>query len=455
MSDTRDWLTDWLTGWPRWAPDLGVGLLVLLIGLVNVSHQHPDLNTSRLSLVLVVLGLATAAGLSRLAPGAALALVWVTCAFQLFANVSLLFVQVTIAVVAFGTARWGSRPTVVASGLSIPAAAAVLLFLIVGGGYFDLIDDPASLQLLREFNRFSSTWEVAAAAVGMGVLGAPWLAGLAVRFGTRARDSQASAAIAEADAERAQRESAQAHEIARLQEEQTALARDVHDVVGHSLAVILAQAESGQFHDDRDELKRTLATIATSARTSLRDVRAVLAAPGTGGQPVGQGGFDDLVEGVRRSGHEVRSAEWGDPRPLPPELETVAYRVLQEMLTNAVKHGRRHAAIEVERHWPERGTVQPSWPAELRVEVRNVIDDPGALGETQPINRVPINRLPVGAGPPGEGQAGEGQAGEGQGLVGMRRRLEAVGGRLDVRRRESADGASFTATAWVPVRVSG
>jgi signal transduction histidine kinase len=227
---------------------------------------------------------------------------------------------------------------------------------------------------------------------------------------------------AEQDAARAHVESEQAREIARLREEQARLARDVHDVVGHSLAVILAQAESAQFLDDVDTagLKRTMSTIATSARSSLQDVRTVLTATQQPAAPR-TGGLDTLIEGVRASGHEVTSTEVGTPQPLPPELEVVAYRVLQEMLTNAIKHGRRDAPVLVERHWE----------GELRIEVRNVIgtdDGPVDPALTQPI------------------------ATAGRGLDGMRRRLEAAGGRLDVRRREEPDGASFTATAWVPVR---
>jgi len=95
---------------------------------------------------------------------------------------------------------------------------------------------------------------------------------------------------------------------------------------------------------------------------------------------------------------------------MPPELEVVAFRVLQEMLTNAIKHGRRDLPVQVERHWDD----------DLRIEVQNAVAE----------------------GP---------QTDDGQGLIGMRRRLDAVGGRLDVRRR--TDPPTFTATAWVPVRV--
>jgi signal transduction histidine kinase len=117
-------------------------------------------------------------------------------------------------------------------------------------------------------------------------------------------------------------------------------------------------------------------------------------------------------------------AEVGVPQPLPPELEVAAHRVVQEMLTNAIKHGRRDRPVHVERHWPE-----GSWDRDLRIEVRNVAEH--ASDETQPLQVV--NGAP------------------GQGLDGMKRRLDAVGGRLDVRRREDHGEPTFTATAWVPV----
>ena len=157
--------------------------------------------------------------------------------------------------------------------------------------------------------------------------------------------------------------------------------------------------------------------IATSARTSLDDVRQVLTSTsGTAAAPARHADLDSLVEGVRASGHEVRSTEVGTPQPMPPELEVVAFRVLQEMLTNAIKHGRRDQPVRVERHWE----------GDLRIEVENAVDH--ASEETQPIRSVP----------------------GGQGLEGMRGRLEGVGGRLDVRRR--SDPPRFTTTAWIPLR---
>ncbi|WP_447646394.1 sensor histidine kinase [Nocardioides zeae] len=199
--------------------------------------------------------------------------------------------------------------------------------------------------------------------------------------------------------------------------------------------MILAQAESAQFLTGEERLKETLATIATSARSSLQDVRHVLSGPQAPTTTAAAGSIGDaaaLVEGVRGSGFRVEHDEVGPPRPLPPELATVAHRVLQEMLTNAMRHGRRDAPVRVERHWPE-GT----WEHELRIEVRNMV------AETAHDRTVPL----AASGGPADGS--------GRGVDGMRRRLEAVGGRLDVRRGDGADGPSYTATAWVPVRAGG
>jgi signal transduction histidine kinase len=411
-----------------WAPDAAIGLVVLVAGALEVWAMTVPFGHSRVEYVLVVLAFAVASGLSRRAPFGALLLVWVTCSLQLLAGTGVATVEFAVAVVAFGCARWGHPFTVVASGASIPAAAAVG-YVIVTQASMGVFRDLSVFRELRDnAYRFSDTLAVGATILGLLVLAVPWLAGLVLRATARARDSEVRQEQAEADAARAQHETEQAREIARLREEQATLARDVHDVVGHSLAVILAQAESGQYLSDEDPaaLKKTMATIATSARTSLQDVRQVLTgAPEPG--PARSGAFEELVDGVRASGHEVLVTDVGDAQPLPPELEVVAHRVVQEMLTNAIRHGRRDRPVRVERHWPE-----GSWDRDLRIEVRNVEGGVVATGgdETQPLRVV---------GPPG------------QGLDGMRRRLDAVGGRLDVRRRDEGGEPTFTTTAWVPV----
>ena len=396
----------------EWWPEAVVALAVLVLGLL----ESPGLRIfteHQVWVYVVVLAFAVAALLFRKWPGVALAIIWVTCALQLANGVPLMAFQVSVGVVAFGCARWGSPVVVALSGISIPAAGIVALLGTGFQNYDHLFAALGSRWLLRSFENASSPYLLVLGLAGFAFLVVPWLLGLLLRSLAKTEESRASQLAAEEDAEAAQRQSEQLREIASLREDQARFARDVHDVVGHSLAVILAQAESAQYLDEPERLKSTLATIAGSARTSLRDVRAVLMA---GKEDAPQGGLDELIAGVRTSGHEVVSSEVGTAQPLAPELEVVAYRVLQEMLTNAIRHGSREEPVFVERHWPD-----GSWEGELRMEVRNVV---------------------------GDDDTGEG----GQGLDGMRRRLESVSGRLDVRRREESTGATFTVTAWVPVR---
>ena len=415
-----------------WAPDLAFGGAALILGLVEASQVKPYWE-DWWDVAFVAGGFATAVGLSRKAPGAAVGLVWLVCLLQLASGTQVLLVQLSVTLVLFGAARWGSTVVVAMSGLSIPLGAACVVLFGASQVYDALAGVIEYNSIINSAYRFGTSWQVAGALLGTLVLGSPWLAGLVLRFVSRAEQSRVSQAAAEQDTARAVKQSEQAREIAQLRDEQARMARDVHDVVGHSLAVILAQAESAQYIKDADteKLKQTMATIATSARTSLQDVRQVLITTQGPTASARNGGLDHLVEGVRSSGHEVVSTVVGPPQPLPPQLETVAYRVLQEMLTNAIKHGRRDTPVFVERHWE----------GELRIEVRNVVAIPDDA--TQPLQAGVVDATavtPTAAAPPG------------QGVDGMRRRLTAVGGRLDMRRRDEAGTPTLTVTAWIPVR---
>jgi len=406
-----------------WSTDLAVGFAVLVFGVTEAMYAVTG-TSDREEMVLLAVAVAVTTALARKRPALALGLVWMIGCWQLVSETQMMFVELALVSVAFGTARWGSVATVVAGGLSIPAGTAITLLALSSfdfGGRSLVRSRPT---LFETFYAIGDTWLVGVGVVALAFLGLPWLAGLALRFAVGARDSRASQVVAEEQAAQAVRETDQAREIARLREEQARLARDVHDVVGHSLAVILAQAESAQYlADDPERLRRTMENIAGSARASLQDVRQVL----TPGEHVPQvpRALETLVAGVRASGHEVVLRELGTPQPLPPDLEVVAYRVLQEMLTNAVKHGSRDEPVFVELHWPD-----GAFAGELLIEVRNAVGSHTTTTE----ETVPL-------------------AAAGTGLDGMRQRLAAAGGRLDVRLRESAgdEAATFTVSAWVPV----
>ncbi|HEX6684694.1 MAG TPA: histidine kinase [Candidatus Limnocylindrales bacterium] len=408
-------------GWRPWLPEGIVALVVFAVGFTEAYLTWMATGYHKAGFVLAM-GVAVAVGLCRRAPGAALGIVWAMGFFHVVSHASIMLSEFALAAVFFGGARWGRNATMVLSALSVPLAVVVafvlhdgavpIVHLLVGrsvpGGGIAQNEPTAGLVL---------------SLIGMLLVAGPWPAGLVMRFLERASTSRESMLAAEEAAAGAWRETEHAREIAQLRDQQTRLARDVHDVVGHSLAVILAQAESGQYLDDSARLKKTMQTIATSARSSLQDVRQVLSSTQqTTTIPGDAGSFDGLIDGVRSSGHKIVATELGTPRQLPQETEAVAYRVLQEMLTNAIKHGRRDQPIVVERHWPAAG--QPGGFADtLRIEVSNVAE----------------------ATPDSDGGAG-------RGLDGMRRRLESIGGHLDLRRREQPAGTTFTVTAWVPVQ---
>ena len=406
-----------------WAPDVAVGWGVVVFGLTEAAFADTEAST-RTEMAALAVAVTTATSLARRRPALALGLVWAIGAWQLVSEAQMMFVELALVAVAFGTARWGSVSTVVAGGLSIPAGTAITLLALTYFDYGGRSLMRARPTLFEAFYAIGDTWLVGVAVVAPALLGLPWLAGLALRFAARARDSRASQVVAEEQAAQAVRDTDQAREIAQLRDAQARLARDVHDAVGHSLAVILAQAESAQYlADDPDRLRQTMADIAHSARASLQDVRQVLT-PGEH-PPQAPRALETLVAGVRSSGHEVVLRELGTPQPLPPDLEVVAYRVLQEMLTNAVKHGDRDEPAFVELHWPE-----GAFAGELLIEVRNAVAAPAvARDDTMPV------------------------ATAGRGLDGMRQRLAAAGGRLDVRLREDAGGGAptFAVSAWVPV----
>lgn len=403
---------------PGWVAPLIAGLVVV-VGVVLLA------SSGRNSLVALVLGVLMPAALVLLfdrAPGLALVGLALVLLGHLGLNMSLSGVLMLVApILIFGGAAFGSQATMVLSGIAVGASPVAFLGLILlarfGVSGIDSFTSgfawsrlPAALAaVLRDF-------PVSFVFLLVMMLVVPWILGLAWRSVVRSRRDAAQAAVARGMAER---ETEAARDIARLRAGQTQLARDVHDVVGHSLAVILAQAQSAQYlgDDEVDKMRETLGHVADTARRSLGDVRAVLS--GTREQAsAASAGLESLIAGVRAAGNEVIERVEGVPRPLPPELEQVVYRVTQEMLTNALKHGRAGGPVWVRQVWPD--TIG----ALVRIDVHNLIDAP----------------------PP----ALEG----GIGLGSMADRLASVGGGLRTEIEDTVQGLMFGASAWLPLRAA-
>jgi signal transduction histidine kinase len=178
------------------------------------------------------------------------------------------------------------------------------------------------------------------------LLGAPlWFAAWAA--GDRVRLRRERAAELETQA---QRESRLA-----VAEERTRIARDLHDSAGHAISVILVHAGAARLLRERDPERatRALETIEEVARETLgeidqlvhalRDSDGVLVEP-----PAGLAALDALVQRHRDAGLEVTLLVTGEQRPLGAAIDGAAYRILQESLTNALRHGEGQAHVALE-----------------------------------------------------------------------------------------------------------
>jgi signal transduction histidine kinase len=218
-----------------------------------------------------------------------------------------------------------------------------------------------------------------------------WLAGFAMR--ERAERAEA----AEVRASLAEREREVAARIA-VAEERTRIARELHDIVAHAVSVMVLQVGAvrhklpATLSADREALEG----VEQTGRTALTEMRRLLGAmrrdgddPALAPQP-GLDNLDGLMEQVGRAGLPVRMHVDGAPFPLPHALDVSAYRIVQEGLTNALKHARASQADVTVRYGID----------EVRIEVR---DNGGGAAPTN---------------------------GQGHGLVGIRERVKIYGGEM-------------------------
>ncbi|HLE98445.1 MAG TPA: histidine kinase [Gaiellaceae bacterium] len=220
------------------------------------------------------------------------------------------------------------------------------------------------------------------------IVGGAWLAGRAIRH-RRLRETQLEREKAEAEAA--------------IAEERTRIARELHDVVAHAISVIVLQARGGRklLDAEPEEARQALDAIERTASQALGEMRRLLgllresdAELALAPQPT-LSRLEDLVGQVREAGLPVEVAVEGEPRELPPGVDLSAYRIVQEALTNALKH---------------------AGPATARVTVRY------GDGELD----LEISDDGVGAGNGG---------GAGQGLAGIRERVAVFGGDVETGQR--------------------
>jgi signal transduction histidine kinase len=213
------------------------------------------------------------------------------------------------------------------------------------------------------------------------------------RIGSRGR--RADALAKRADELERERDHTVADERARL-------ARELHDIVAHSVSIIAIQAEAGEALLDEPEraaeafrsIQSTSRQALTELRRQLELLREVEGEPGLAPQP-GLSEVADLIERVRAAGLETDLAIDGAPTQIDPGVDLSAYRIVQEALTNSLKHG---------------------GAARARVQIHYL---PGAIELEVADN--------------GAGSNGVDGSGSGRGLIGMRERVALYGGEVSAR----------------------
>src|SRR3954469_558598 len=177
-------------------------------------------------------------------------------------------------------------------------------------------------------------------AFGAVLFGAAYAAGRLVRRIERQR-------LLLADALAAQSREQAARERALLLDERAGIARELHDVVAHAVSVMVVQAGAARFAlgTDEDEVRERLLSVEGTGRSAVEDLRRLLHllradddTPQDAGPQPGLGRLDELVDGLQRAGLPVRLEMGAIPADLPPMLEVTAYRLVQEALTNVLKH---------------------------------------------------------------------------------------------------------------------
>ncbi|WP_443073670.1 sensor histidine kinase [Streptomyces sp. NBC_01429] len=199
-----------------------------------------------------------------------------------------------------------------------------------------------------------------------------------------------------------------------LAAERTRIARELHDVVTHHVTAMVVQAEAARYLTAAPEpLDQTLTAVADTGRRAIADLRHLLGLlnpdHGTEARTPSVGRLQTLVEQTRRAGQPVEFTEEGTPAESTGSADLVAYRVVQEALTNALKYA-RGSRTSVQVHHSGR---------EITVEVRT--DDPGVRTDS-----------------PG---------GSGRGLAGLRERVDVLGGDFSAGR---GTGGGFVVRARIP-----
>ena len=373
--------------WVRDIPRRSLALDIVIAGLFFLMLLLVDSGSPATVLVLVVLTAALA--VRRFSPALALTLAWLAASVQMLAGEPVLGGDVAILAVLYVTAAYAGPATRRAGLISVGVGALVAgVYLAVGQRGVGRLG-----TAIAQGDIGALVWSTAMLSiVSLAVLGLSWTLGLLTRSRRNARDSRFTQYRAIEEQRAAQREVV-------VEQERNRIARDMHDVVAHSLAVVIAQADGARYAraQNPEAVDEALTTISTTAREALGDVRILLARLRqdvvTGPQPV-LADLDRLVEQMRGTGLDIDWTTTGTPAILGSGAQLAVYRIVQEALTNALRHGDTSRTVALRLDWTA------DWVA---VTIDNAL-------------RVPVTPATA--------------AGTGHGLPGMRERALLAGGAL-------------------------
>lgn len=378
---------DRLRALPPFRVDLAIGLVLLTAGLIEMIVRINDLSSAELGWVTVgMIGTTVPLAWRRSHPNRVMTIVGVSGGSASIAMGDLsFFAAFGILVALYSVTAHGRWRDAVGAGL----VTAVVLALL-------------ALQMIPEFG-------VISAISNFMIFGTAWVLGYAMR--TRARLTEELAARAEA-AERTRAEEARRA----VEDERVRIARELHDVVAHTVSVMVVQAGAARRIGETDPgaVGPAVARIEQTGREAMTELRRLLAvlrddSAGYAEPQPDLGRLDDLADKMRDAGLPVNLQRAGDLTQLPPGVDLSAYRIVQEALTNVLKHAgpTRRVDVRLER-------------ADRELSITVVDDGQGAA-------------------------AGDGQ---GRGLIGLRERAALHGGDVVARPRR---GGGFEVRARLPI----
>jgi len=358
----------------------------------------------------IAFGMGLALALRRVSPTLALIVAWTFSIGQVSIGAAPVPANVAILPVLYATSAYGSRTLRWVGFASTFLGAAVITASLLAPNFVGNLLSVGPTVISGDavaLARSSVVVFVGSAAAFL----LSWTAGLLTRIWRQARENRRAVAVV-------------TEEMVQEQE-RVRIARDMHDVVAHSLAVVVAQADGARYLGSKDPAATdaALATIATTAREALSDVRVLLAqlrhSQDDGPQPT-LVDLDRLYEQLRGSGLTITQEVSGTPLPLGTGQQLAVYRIVQESLTNALRHAER-----------EEVTVHFGWSAHgLDLTISSALA-PAKITRT---GRTAIVGAPT----------------TGHGIAGMTERAALVGGHLTA----GVVGARFVVHAWLPERAS-